>query len=78
MRGEAMTDKRIFKASEVDSSKSGWICDLSGPDAVNPDPYWYSRWHFRTRQQAVDFARLVDNGTDPGYARNLVTEHDWD
>ena len=63
-------DKRIFKASEVDCNKSGWVCDLSGPDAVNPDAYW----HFKTRKQAQWFAIHVDNGIPADLAKSWVLE----
>lgn len=65
-----MKDKRIFKAREIDSNKSGWIADMSGDDAVNPDCYWY----FKTRWQAAKFAELVDGGTDTGQAERIVEQ----
>ena len=61
-------DKRIFKAQEVDARKAGWVADLSGPDAVNPDCYWY----FASQKEARKFVKLVDDGTDACYAQDIV------
>jgi hypothetical protein len=63
-------DKRIFKAQEVDASKSGWIADLSPADVVNPDCYW----NFSTQTQAENFLNLVDNGMYVAEAAYIVTE----
>lgn len=49
---------QIFKASEIDSNKSGWVCDLSGPDSVNPDAYFY----FSSKASAKKFANLIESG----------------
>ena len=57
-----MIDKRIFKATEIDSYASGWIVDLSPADCVNPDYYWF----WRTKAQAKHFLDLVD-GDMPAY-----------
>ena len=51
-----MKDKRVFKASEIDSHKTGWIVDLSGPDAVYPDCYH----HFTTYKEAKLFLEVED------------------
>jgi hypothetical protein len=63
-------DKRIFKAKEIDSNKKGWVVDLSGPDAVNPDCYWY----FSSQRKAAAFLEMVDNGTPANDASYIVTK----
>jgi hypothetical protein len=63
-----MTDTRVFKVREIDSSKPGWVADLSGPDAVNPDCYWY----FRTKWQAKKFIELVDSGISTRDASHTI------
>ena len=63
-----MNDTRVFKASEVDSKEAGWIVDLSGPEAVNPDCYW----HFRTKWQANRFTKLIDGGMSTRDASRAV------
>jgi len=65
-----MIDKRIFKATEIDSYASGWIVDLSPADCVNPDYYWY----WRTRLQAMHFLALVDSGLAAGDAAYQVNQ----
>lgn len=59
-----MADKRIFETSQVDSSRSGWVADMSGPDAVNPDAYFF--WN--TQKQAIRFVSLIDEGMRVGEA----------
>ncbi len=51
-----MKDKRLFKACEIDCYQTGWIVDLSGPDAVNPDCYH----HFDTYKNAKLFLEVED------------------
>ena len=63
-------DKRVFKATDIDSSKTGWIADLSPANVVNPDCYWT----FKTCSQAAHFMYLVDNGMRPDKAAYIVTE----
>lgn len=66
-----MTDTRVFRASEVDPNRSGgWIADLSGPDAVNPDCYF----RFRTQARAREFLRRVDAGEDAQYVYGDMIE----
>jgi len=65
-----MTDKRVFKAAEVDASKSGWIADLSPVDVVNPDCYW----SFNSQRQATKFVELVDGGMRPEEASHIVVD----
>jgi hypothetical protein len=57
----------IFKAREIDSNKTGWVCDLSGPDAVNPDCYFF----FSTKAKAETFNRLIQSGLTPAQAANV-------
>lgn len=61
-------DTRIFKASEIEYGRQGWIVDLSPAHIVNPDCYW--RWP--TRAQARLFAALRDAGIDPREAEHRV------
>ena len=64
-----MKDKRVFKASEIDSNKTGWIADMSDPNGpVNPDCYWY----FSTQKAAIIFCMYVDLGMDPNQAAELA------
>lgn len=63
-------DKRIFKAKEIDGNKTGWVVDLSGPDAVNPDCYWY----FSNQRKAANFLAMVDSGTPANDASYIVSK----
>ena len=65
-----MKDKRIFKASEIDSNKDGWVVDMSGPEAVNPDAYWF----FTTKDKAQQFAKLIDSGYRADEAAHKVAQ----
>jgi hypothetical protein len=61
-------DQRVFPAWKIDSSKTGWIADMSSGDAVNPDCYF----SFSTRAQANLFVRLVDSGKRADEAVHIV------
>jgi len=65
-----MSDKRVFKAQEVDNSKDGWVADLSPAEYVSQDFYYY----FGTQRQAQRFVALVDGGMRPEEAVYTVTE----
>ena len=60
--------RNVFKAQEIDSSKTGWIADLSETDAVNPDSYF----PFQTKRDAEQFVNLVDGGMRPDEAINTI------
>lgn len=66
-----MKDNRIFKASEIDGSRKGWVADLSPADVVNPDCYWF----FNTRKQAKQFLGLVDGGMETRDAEHKIFAH---
>lgn len=61
-------DTRIFKASEIEAGRKGWIVDLSPANIVNPDCYW----RFSSRAQARLFAALHDVGMDNHEANELA------
>lgn len=61
-------DTRIFRASEIEYGRKGWIVDLSPANVVNPDCYW----RFPTRAQARLFAALHDAGMDNREANELA------
>jgi len=63
-------DKRVFKATGIESRQTGWIADLSPADVINLDCYW----PFRTRKAALEFIALVDAGTDASEAAYQVTQ----
>jgi len=64
-----MKSKNVFPASDVDSDKrSGWICDLSPENVVNPDCYF----RFKSRKTAEKFSRLVAEGMSPEQALHEV------
>lgn len=65
-----MKDKRVFKATEIDSYRSGWVADLSGDGPINPDCYFY----FATQRQAQQFVAMVDAGVRPAEAVYTITE----
>lgn len=63
-------NKRVFKAQEIDSSRKGWIADLSPADVVNPDCYW----PWKTKRQAERFIELVDIGMSTRDAAHEVEQ----
>ena len=65
-----MKRKNVYKASVVDSHATGWIVDLSGAAAVNPDCFW----KFGTEAKANQFAALVESGIDAREAVHTVNE----
>lgn len=60
----------VFKASEIDSKRKGWIVDLSPSDAVNPDCYWF----FSSKAKAKTFSKLVGEGGEPRLAERQAEE----
>ena len=59
-------DKRIFPAKQIDSTRTGWIVDLSPADAVNGESTLSDcYWPFKSRKVAAKFLALVDDGMDP-------------
>ena len=64
-----MADKRVFKASQIDSSRTGWVADLSGQNEVNPDCYWF----WSTKKQATGFVALVDSGMRAAEAAHKIS-----
>lgn len=65
-----MSDKRVFRASEIDGHRTGWIADLSGDGPINPDKYF----SFATRRQAEVFVELIDGGMRAAEAVYTVNE----
>lgn len=63
-------DKRVFRAAEIESRRTGWIADLSPADIINPDCYW----PFQTRKAALEFIALVDAGMDASEAAYQVAQ----
>jgi len=66
-----MRNKRIFKASEIDPYRDGWIADIIKPAVVNPDCYF----SFATKQDAQKFIELVDSGMSASEAVYIVNEN---
>jgi len=64
------TPKNVYPAKEQDSKADGWIADMSGPSAVNPDCFF----HFRTRQMAVKFVALVADGMSTDEAVHRINQ----
>ena len=64
-----MADKRVFKASQIDSNRTGWVADLSDQNAVNPDCYYY----WSTQKQATGFVALVDSGMRAAEAAHKIS-----
>lgn len=63
-------DSRVFKASQIDSNRKGYIADMSEGNSVNPDCYWA----FDTKKKAVEFVRLVDGGMSAHEASRKVNK----
>ena len=66
-----MKDKRLFKASEIDGKRDGWIVDLSPSDCVNPDCFW----QFDTREKAERFLKLIGDGMRGDAAYHYATNN---
>ena len=67
-KGRVMMDSRVFKAKEIDTNRAGWVADLSGPEAVNPDAYWF----FSTKRLAEKFLALIDRGVSAREAEHKI------
>jgi len=58
MKSKLTVPQNIFRATEVDANRTGWVVDLSPLNVVDPD----CRFFFGSKAQAVRFHQLVKSG----------------
>lgn len=62
------TPKNVYPARNQDSKADGWIADMSKGNTVNPDCFF----KFRTRQMAIKFINLVNDGMSTDAALHQI------